>query len=176
MSTIEQTTTPPAAARLANGAWALDPARSSVAFHVRHFYGLMTVKGEFSDYEGTLDINGTPAAELTILAASLDTKHGKRDKHLRSKDFFDVERHPQVRFVSDTAHLDGDTLRVRRQLHAAGRQIPLELAATVREIDGELEIEGVTQADHRDLAMTWSPLGILRAPSKLIVRGRLVRR
>ena len=38
------------------------------------------------------------------------------------------------------------------------------------------EIEGVTEADHRDLAMTWSPLGILRAPGKLIVRGRLVRR
>jgi polyisoprenoid-binding protein YceI len=176
MSTIEQTTTTTSAARLADGAWALDPARSRVAFHVRHIYGQMTVRGEFSDYEGTLDLNGTPAAELTIQAASLDTKHGKRDKHLRSKDFFDVERHPQVRFVSDTAHLDGDTLRVRGQLHAAGRQVPLELDATVREVDGELEIEGVTEVDHRDLAMTWSPLGILRAPSKLIVRGRLVRR
>ena len=177
MSTIEQTTpTTPAAARLATGAWRLDPARSSVAFHVRHFYGLMTVKGDFADYEGNLDLSATPAAELTIQAASLDTKHGKRDAHLRSKDFFDVERHPLVRFASDSAHLDGDTLHLRGQLHAAGRQIPLELEATVREIDGELEIEGVTEADHRDLAMTWSPLGILRAPSKLIVRGRLVRR
>ena len=46
----------------------------------------------------------------------------------------------------------------------------------MREIDGELEIEAVTAADHRELGMTWSPLGILRAPSKLIVRGRLVRR
>src|SRR4051794_38138339 len=177
MSTTTQTTpTTPAAARLADGAWQLDPARSSVAFHVRHFYGLMTVKGEFADYEGTLDLNGTPAVELTIQAASLDTNHGKRDEHLRSKDFFDVERHPQVRFVSDSAQLDGDTLRVRGQLHAAGRQIPVELDATVREIDGELDIEGVTEADHRDLGMTWSPLGILRPPSKLIVRGRLVRR
>ena len=176
MSIEPTTTTTAAAGRIAGGAWRLDPARSSVAFHVRHFYGLMTVKGEFSDYEGTLDLNGTTAAELTIQAASLDTKHGKRDEHLRSKDFFDVERHPQVRFVSDSAHLDGDTLHVRGQLHAAGRQIPLELDATVREIDGELEIEGATEADHRDLAMTWSPLGILRAPSTLIVRGRLVRR
>jgi polyisoprenoid-binding protein YceI len=174
MSTIEQTTR--AAARLADGAWRLDPARSSVAFHVRHFYGLMTVKGEFSNYEGTLDLNRNPAAELTIQAASLDTKLGKRDEHLRSQAFFDVERHPQVRFVSDSIHLDGDTLHFHGQLHAGGRQIPLELDATLREVDGELEIEGVTDADHRDLAMTWSPLGILRAPSKLIVRGRLVRR
>jgi hypothetical protein len=58
----------------------------------------------------------------------------------------------------------------------AGRQIPLELDATVREVDGELEIEAVTEADHRELGMTWSPLGILRGPSKLVVRGRLVRR
>src|SRR4051812_22766808 len=175
MSITDQTTTIPAAA-ITDGAWRLDPARSNVAFHVRHFYGLMTVKGEFADYAGTLDLGATAAVELTIQAASLDTKLAKRDEHLRSEDFFDVERHPQVRFISDRAAFDGDTLRVRGQLHAAGREIALELAATVREIDGELEIEAVTEADHRDLGMTWSPLGILRAPSKLIVRGRLVRR
>jgi polyisoprenoid-binding protein YceI len=174
MSTIEQRSR--AAALIADGAWRLDPARSSVAFHVRHFYGLMTVKGEFADYEGTLDLSATPVVELAIQAASLDTKQSKRDEHLRSKDFFDVERHPQVRFVSDSARLDGDTLHARGQLQAAGREIPLELDATVREIDGELEIEAVTEADHRELGMTWSPLGIMRAPSKLIVRGRLVRR
>ena len=177
MSTTTQTTTTPAvAARLADGSWRLDPARSSVAFHVRHFYGLMTVRGEFVDYDGTLDLGATPAVELTIHATSLDTKLAKRDEHLRSQDFFDVERHPQVRFVSARAALDGDALRVHGQLHAAGRQIPLTLDATVREIDGELEIEAVTEADHRELDMTWSPLGILRAPSKLIVRGRLLRR
>lgn len=175
MSTIAQPTSSSAAPSI-KGAWRLDRTRSTVAFHVRHFYGLMTVKGEFANYDGTLDLAATPAVDLTIQAASLDTKHGKRDAHLRSKDFFDVERHPQVRFVSDTAELEGERLRVRGQLHAGGRQIPLELDATVREVDGELEIEAVTEADHRELGMTWSPLGILRAPSKLIVRGRLVRR
>ncbi|MHB1539495.1 MAG: YceI family protein [Solirubrobacteraceae bacterium] len=176
MSTTSETPMAAATARLANGSWRLDPARSSVAFRVPHFYGLMTVEGEFADYEGTLDLGATPAVELTAQASTVDTKQAKRDKHLRSGDFFDVERHPQVRFVSDAAVLDGDTLRVRGQLHAAGRQIPLKLDATVREIDGELEIEAVADADHRELGMTWSPLGILRAPSQLIVRGRLVRR
>lgn len=177
MTTNEQTTTrPKGASLLTDGAWRLDPTRSTVAFHVRHFYGLMTVKGEFADYEGTLDLSAVPAVELTIQAGSLDTKQAKRDEHLRSPDFFDVEHHPLVRFVSDSVALDRDTLRVRGQLHAAGRQIPLELDARLREIDGELEIEGVTEADHRELGMTWSPLGIMRAPSKLIVRGRLVRR
>jgi polyisoprenoid-binding protein YceI len=175
-TTMQTTTTATVAARLADGSWRLDPARSSVAFHVRHFYGLMTVKGEFADYEGTLELGATPAVEVTLQAASLDTNLAKRDEHLRSQDFFDVERHPQVRFVSETAELHGETLRVRGQLHAAGRQIPLELDATVREIDSELEIEAAAEADHRELGMTWSPLGILRAPSQLIVSGRLVRR
>jgi polyisoprenoid-binding protein YceI len=163
------------AARVNEGPWTLDPSRSSVEFHVRHFYGLMTVKGNFAEYEGVLDLGASPAVELTIQAASLDTKMAKRDVHLRSKDFFDVEHHQQVRFVSDDVSRDGDKLTVRGQLHAAGRQIPLTLDATVREVDGELEIEAVTHADHRELGMTWSPLGLLRAPSKLMVRGRLVR-
>ena len=178
MSTTDQTTTITAAPdlQIADGAWQLDPARSSVEFHGRHFYGLMTVKGAFADFDGTLALGATPAVELTIQAASLDTNMAKRDEHLRSADFFDVANHPQVRFLSDSATLSGDTLSVRGQLHAAGRQIPLALDATVRELDGELEIEAVTEADHRELGMTWSPLGILRAPSTLIVRGRLARR
>src|SRR4051794_16508108 len=153
MSTISHSE-PTSAESISDGAWRLDPTRSSVEFHVRHFWGLITVKGRFSEYEGALDLSATPAVELTIQANTLDTRHGKRDRHLRSEDFFDVERHPQVRFVSDNARLDGDALRVRGQLHAGGRQIPLELEATVRDIDGELEIEATTEADHRNLGMT----------------------
>ena len=111
--------------------------------------------------------------QLTIDADSLDTGNAKRDTHLRSADFFDVEHHPQIRFVSDSAELQDATLRVHGQLHAAGKQVPLELDASVGWVDGEPEIEAVTHADHRLLGMMWSPLGILRAPSKLIVRGRM---
>ena len=164
-----------AASDLASGVWHLDPSRSSVEFHVRHFYGLVTVKGHFDRYEGTLGLASQPAVQLTIDADSLDTGNAKRDKHLRSSDFFNVEDHPQVRFVSDSAELQDGTLSVHGQLHAAGKQVPLDLDATVNRVDGEPEIEAVTHADHRALGMTWSPLGILRAPSKLIVRGRLIR-
>jgi polyisoprenoid-binding protein YceI len=171
----DPTTSPTPVSELATGSWRLDPSRSGVEFHVRHFYGLMTVKGHFDRFEGTIELGSEPAVQLTIDADSLDTKNKKRDAHLRSTDFFDVEHHPQVRFVSDSAVLDGDTLTVRGQLHAAGKLVPLELHATVRNVDDELEIEAITHADHRELGMTWSPLGILRAPSKLIVRGRLIR-
>jgi polyisoprenoid-binding protein YceI len=175
MSTTTQTTATPAAGRLADGSWRLDPARSSVAFYVRHFYGLMTVNGEFADYEGTLDLGAAPAVELTIQATSLDTKLAKRDEHLRSKDFFDVANHPLVRFEADIADLDGETLKVRGLLHAAGKHVPLDIDAAVTAVGEELEIEATALVDHRQLGMTWSPMGILRAPSGLTVRGRLVR-
>jgi polyisoprenoid-binding protein YceI len=160
---------------LAAGTWRLDPARSSVEFHVRHFYGAMTVKGRFDRYQGSLDLSGRPAVELVIEADSLDTRVKPRDRHLRADDFFDVANHPQVRFEADAATLDGNALKARGRLHAAGKQIPLHVDATVTPVDGEFEIEATALADHRELGMTWSPLGILRAPSKLIVRGRLVR-
>jgi polyisoprenoid-binding protein YceI len=160
---------------LSTGKWRLDPARSSVEFHVRHFYGAMTVKGRFDRYEGTLDLSARPAVELLIEADSLDTKVKQRDKHLRDDDFFDVANHPHVRFEADAATLDGETLKARGRLHAAGKHIPLHVDATITPAGDGFEIEATALADHRELGMTWSPMGILRAPSKLIVRGRLVR-
>jgi polyisoprenoid-binding protein YceI len=165
----------PDALDISQAAWRLDPTRSSVEFHVRHFYGLATVKGRFERFEGTLNLRSQPAIQLTIEADSLDTKHKKRDQHLHSADFFNVAEHPQVQFVSDSAALDGEQLTVRGKLSAAGKTIPLHLDATLHAVGDELEVEAVTNADHRGLEMTWSPLGVLRAPSKLLVHGRLVR-
>jgi polyisoprenoid-binding protein YceI len=165
-----------AARGLGTGRWHLDPARSSVEFHVRPFYGLMTVKGHFDRYHGALDLSASPAVELTIEADSVNTKVTKRDEHLRSDDFFDVANHPHVRFVSDSATHHGDTLKVSGRLHAAGKHIPIEVNAQLRDvgIDGELEIEATALGDQRGLGMG-GPMGILRAPSTLIVHGRLVR-
>ena len=173
MSTMAATPTP-ATPDISSGSWQLDQTHSSVEFHGRHFYGLMTVKGHFDRYEGTLNLDELPALELRIDADSLETKHGKRDTHLRSGDFFDVANHPDVRFVADTVTLHEGTLTARGELHAAGRQVLLNVEATVRQVDGEFEVEATALVDHRDLGMTWSPLGILRAPSKLIVHGRLI--
>ncbi|HWE11146.1 MAG TPA: YceI family protein [Solirubrobacteraceae bacterium] len=177
MSSEPSPTDTGASAVAATGRWRLDPARSTVEFQVPHFYGLMTVKGRFDRYAGTLDLSARPAIELTIEADSLDTGHKKRDKHLRSADFFDVADHPQVRFIADAATVQGDTVNAPGRLHAANRDIPLEVEARLREVgvDGELEIDATALADHRELGMVWSPLGILRTPSKLIVQGRLVR-
>ena len=157
------------------GRWRIDPTRSSVEFRTPTLWGLATVTGRFETYEGTLDLQQNPAIELTIDAASLDTHLGFRDKHLRSSDFFDAAEHPRVKFVSDSATLDGERLKVRGRLHAAGESIPLELDASLRAVGDELEVDAKTLADHRELGMSHGLLGMIRTPSELIVHGRLVR-
>jgi len=154
--------------------WRIDPQRSSVEFQVRHLWGLQTVKGHFERYDGTLDLTVHPSIELTIEADSLTTNNTKRDEHLRSADFFDTANHPQVRFVSQLATLDGERLAVGGELHVAGKSIPLELEGVVRPDGDELDVDVTTHVDHRHLGLTWNQLGMIRPPSKLIVRGRLV--
>jgi polyisoprenoid-binding protein YceI len=155
--------------------WRIDPTRSRVEFRVKSFWGMATVKGRFSRYHGTLDLAGEPAIELTIEADSLDTENEKRDRHLRSGDFFDAENHPYVRFVSESATLDGERLHVQGHLHARGTSIPLELDATLRRIGDDLEVVAATEADHRELGMTWNQMRSIGTMSRLDVTGRLVR-
>jgi polyisoprenoid-binding protein YceI len=155
--------------------WRIDPTRSSVEFRVKNFWGMTTVKGGFLRYHGTLDLAADPAIDMTIEADSLDTAHTKRDKHLRSPDFFDVENHPYIRFVSDSAVLDGERLTVRGRLHVRGTSSPLTLAATVRATGDGLELEATAEADRRELGMTFNWMGAIAYKSRLIVRGRLER-
>ena len=110
-----------------SGSWQLDPQRSSVEFRVRHFWGLITVKGHFDDYHGQLELSASPAIELTINAASLQTGNRKRDQHLRSTDFFDAEEAPARAVRLRLGPSAGDTLKVRGRLSARGRSIPVEL-------------------------------------------------
>jgi polyisoprenoid-binding protein YceI len=155
--------------------WRIDPARSSIEFRTPTFWGLVTVKGRFERYDGTLDLRREPAIDLTIEAASLDTKNKTRDKHLRAVDFFDAEHHPIVRFASEDVRLEGEHLKVRGQLHARGYSMPIDLEAQVRRVGDELEVESTTHVNQRGLGMTHSPLGMIRTPSELVVRGALVR-
>jgi polyisoprenoid-binding protein YceI len=162
------------AATPATQRWVVDPARSTVEFRVKGFWGLTTVVGHFARYDGSYTVGPDGrTVELVIDADSLDTGNRRRDEHLRSRDFFDVEPHPHVRFSANDI-IDADsTLRVRGELEAAGTKVPLTLKAAVRELDGDLEVEATTQVDHRLLGMTWSPLGMIRSPSTLHVKARL---
>jgi polyisoprenoid-binding protein YceI len=165
-----------ATGELARGAWILDPDRSHVEFRMRLLYGVIgTVRGKFTRYRGTLDLATRPAIDLAIEAASVDTGKGRRDEHLRAADFFDAAEHPEVRFESESAALDGETLHVCGTLRAAGASTPLDLTARVVPIGDEFEITAEAEVDQRELGMTWSPLGMVRPPARLAVRGRLIR-
>src|SRR5438876_839933 len=82
----------------AAGAWEIDRSHSTVGFTVRHLM-VSKVHGRFGEFSGSLHIGEKPEdswAEAVIDAASIDTRDDKRDAHLRSPDFFDVERYPTL--------------------------------------------------------------------------------
>jgi polyisoprenoid-binding protein YceI len=157
--------------------WSVDSDETSVAFTIKTFWGLATVRGRFDRVAGSYEVgpDGTKI-ELTIDADSLDTGNRPRDKHLRSVDFFGVAEHPQVRFTSTRVRDAGDgTLHVEGGLEAAGQVVLLEFDATVQQVDHGLQVEATTTVDHRQLGMSSGQLGMIRPPATLHVRARLNR-
>jgi len=90
--------------------FAIDPAHTDVLFSAKHMM-VTRVRGTFKDVRGTLELDETEPtasrAEIVIAAASLDTGFGARDTHLRSDDFFAVERYPEIRVVSTAIRAKG---------------------------------------------------------------------
>jgi polyisoprenoid-binding protein YceI len=104
----------PAAAAVpaaATGTWNVDKVHSETGFQVRHL--MSKVRGSFGDFAGRIQIDtAKPEAssvEFTIKVASIDTKEPKRDGHLKSPDFFDAEKFPEIRFVSKKVAPKSDT-------------------------------------------------------------------
>jgi polyisoprenoid-binding protein YceI len=155
--------------------WSLDRDASSVEFTVKTMWGLLPVHGRFDRFAGSYEVgrNGI-TIELTIDADSIDTGNAKRDEHLRSSDFFDVDGHAQVRFRSTGVHAFGDgMLYVAGNLKAAGIAVPLELTASVQPAGDALEVEATTTVDQRQFGMSSGVLGVIRPPAKLHVKALL---
>lgn len=83
--------------------WQLDKAHSSINFSVRHMM-ISTVRGRFEEFDGTFDLNEVNPTqskiEVVIQTTSINTKEAQRDAHLKSADFFDVEKYPIITFKS----------------------------------------------------------------------------
>jgi polyisoprenoid-binding protein YceI len=156
--------------------WRLDPARSSASFRVPFIWGLSSVNGRFEDLAGSLEVDDDAHWQIVLAldAASVDTGNPRRDKHLRSATFFDVARHPVVRFRSRGVTERGDRLEVLGELEAAGQRVPLHVEVTLAGADGWLELDAAATVDQRQLGMTYSPLGVIRTPTALSVHARLL--
>jgi polyisoprenoid-binding protein YceI len=148
--------------------WTIDPAHSSVEFSVRHLM-ITTVKGRFTDVTGTVVLDeldpSASSAQITIAAASIDTREPQRDAHLRSADFFDVETFPTLTFRSREvrdATADGFTLIGDLTIHGVTREVTLEVTVEGRTRDswgGERAgYSAAGRIKRSEFGLTWNQL------------------
>jgi polyisoprenoid-binding protein YceI len=120
--------------------WTVDPSHSLVEFAVKHLM-ISTVKGRFGDVKGTINYNDADPkqsrVEIEIATGSIDTRADQRDAHLKSPDFFDVERYPTMKFTSK--RLDGD---VNGEFKLVG---DLTIRDQTREVVLDAEFQGRTR-------------------------------
>src|SRR5918996_3602168 len=127
MSMVAETALPV----IPTGTWSIDPVHSTVEFHVTHA-GIATVKGRALVIAGTIRGGDEPSIEGAVDAASLATFDETRDAHLRTPDFFDAERYPELRFASSSVEARDGELVVRGELTIRGVTKPIELRGTIR--------------------------------------------
>ncbi|MGH9127901.1 MAG: YceI family protein [Acidimicrobiales bacterium] len=148
------------------GTWEIDPIHSSVEFSARHMM-VSKVKGRFTSMSGTITVAEDPLAlassvEATIEAASVDTHDTNRDNHLRSADFFDVERYPTITFRSTNVRVGtgGHVLVGELSIHGVTRTVELDLEhnGTGPDPYGGVRtgFSATTEVNRKDFGLTFS--------------------
>jgi polyisoprenoid-binding protein YceI len=146
--------------------WSLDASHSDVSFSVKHMM-ITNVRGHFGKVAGQVVYDPADPAHsqlsVTIDVASLDTREPKRDAHLRSADFFDVENHPNMTFTSTEVNRRGDRLEVVGDLTIRGTTRPVVLSVselTDEQVDpwGNRRVGVTARAKIRrsDFGMRWN--------------------
>lgn len=147
--------------------WNIDPVHSAVEFKVKHMM-ISNVKGHFSKITGTLTFDESrpenSTVEATIDVSSVDTRDAQRDGHLKSPDFFDAEKFPEIIFKStgvkrtgeDTGVLEGDLT-----IHGVTRKIALDVegpTAPGKDPWGMTRVGAVAKAkiSRKDFGLTWN--------------------
>jgi polyisoprenoid-binding protein YceI len=147
------------------GVWNLIPDRSEIAFKNKTMWGLANVKGKFTEFTGDGQVTGKGAlfGRVDIRAASLKTGINKRDEHLRSADFFDVEKFPEISVVVTAAQPTGvDSAELRASLTVKGTTLPIELPATARILDdGSIRVSAQTTIDRSKFGVTGNMVGMM---------------
>jgi polyisoprenoid-binding protein YceI len=153
----------PLSAQIAS--WVIDGAHSSAGFSVRHMM-VSKVRGSFDKVNGTVtgDLSNPASVqvEVTIDASSINTGNARRDDHLRSADFFEVEKYPVITFKSRKIEKAGEEYRMIGDLtmHGVTKEVVLlveEPAAPIRV--GKAWRSGTsatTRVDRKDFGLTWN--------------------
>jgi polyisoprenoid-binding protein YceI len=148
------------------GTYAIDPTHSRIGFVARHAM-VTKVRGSFNEFEGSgyLDVENPSGSrvELTIQAASIDTRNADRDGHLKSNDFFDMETYPEIRFASTAVEqVDPENFRVTGDLTIKGvtKPVTVDFEYTGSAVDpyGNTRIgfEGKTTVNRKDWGVSWN--------------------
>ncbi|MFC4466007.1 YceI family protein [Streptomyces xiangluensis] len=161
------------------GLWQLDPARSTVAVRQKTMWGMVTVNGTFAGItgEGEVRPDGSASGTVTVDAASLDTKHTKRDTHLRSADFFDVDRHPAITFaVRSCVPRTDDTVEVSGQLTVRGVSRPQSFTARVTDSTADaVTLAAELTVDRTEFGISWNQMGMMRGLTTITTTLRFAR-
>lgn len=143
----------------------IDAGHSEVSFQVRHL--VTQVRGNFNDYEGTINLDPAnlerSSVDFRIKAASIDTNHADRDKHLRGEDFFFAEKYPEIAFKSKSIRKTGkDTYDVAGTLTMRGVSkevtLPVTYLGAVKDPWGNEKAGFATEVtlNRKDYGINWN--------------------
>jgi polyisoprenoid-binding protein YceI len=145
--------------------WNIDPAHSAAEFKVRHMM-IANVKGHFSKVSGELSLDesniSNSSVHASIEAASIETRDDQRDAHLKSADFFDVEKYPLISFKSDKIKQNGE-LSVEGDLtiHGVTRRVTFDIEGPTPPTkdpwgNTRIAVSGSTKINRKDFGLTWN--------------------
>lgn len=144
----------------------IDPTHSSANFSIKHMM-IAKVHGSFDKLSGVLNYDAQDVTkssiEVSIEAASINTREAQRDTHLKSADFFDVEKYPALTFKSSQVEEDGDSLKVTGDLtiHGVTKSVVLDVERPSQEMKdpwGQIKIgsSGTTKIKRKDFGLNWN--------------------
>jgi polyisoprenoid-binding protein YceI len=160
------------------GAWILDPGRSTIALLSSSIWGMVRVRGNFTELtgDGTVSPTGEVTGTLKIAAASIDTHNTKRDTHLRSADFFDTDTHPHIVFTARTLSTSTDRLAVTGSLRVRDTTRPITVPIRVNVPGDDLvQLEAEITVDRSAFGLTWNKVRMVSLKNVITVRAVFTR-
>jgi polyisoprenoid-binding protein YceI len=161
------------------GEWVLDRRESSIRLKNRSMWGLALVKGIFREVSGngTVSPDGEVSGTVVVAAASIDTKNTRRDTHLRSADFFDSGKYPDITFTANGIRLSGRGAAVTGALTVRDRTRPLSFdAAASARGDGGIWLDAEVHVNRADFGLTWNLMGAVSMHNTLTIHAVFTRR